>query len=189
MTRYDSIGAPAQYKFRSFPKCSPSLLRYISVYLEMKEYFGSLSNLIITEIGVGYGGQAVTISHFDKPLAYYLYDLPEVLGLAQKFISTQKIPLNQIAHDGRNPITVKSDLVISNYAFSELERSLQLQYLQNILLKSSMGYMTWNNLSFKSLGGLSVDEIKEAIPGSQILPETPLTAHGNLVIVWGHKKN
>jgi hypothetical protein len=186
--RYETIGGPLQYKFRSFPICSPSILRYISVQLELNEYFGNLHELIITEIGVGYGGQAVTTSHFAKPKLYNLYDLPEVLGLAEKFTSSLALPVIFKYYDGRNPKTIDSDLIISNYAFSELERTLQVLYLKKVLLQSRMGYITWNDLSMKRLGGLSVDELLSAIPGSEVLEENPSTASGNVVIVWGRKK-
>jgi putative sugar O-methyltransferase len=182
---YDSIGNPKVYKYRKIPACSPTLLRYISVYFELKELFGTLDNKSITEIGVGYGGQSVVVNFFDRPLLYTLIDLPEVLELAQKFTFSINHKTNYNYLDGRNPIKVKSDLVVSNYAFSELERSLQIKYLNNILRHSSMGYITWNNLSFKLLGGLSVDEILAAIPNARIIDETPLTAPGNMIIVWG----
>ena len=90
--------------------------------------------------------------------------------------------------DGRKPIEKISDLVISNYAFSELTRSVQEIYLQNLILKSARGYITWNSLSERELSGYNLAELIRLIPNSQIIPERPYTGSGNVIIIWGHKQ-
>jgi hypothetical protein len=188
LIQFDSIGTPIKYKYRKFPNCSPSVLRYLSVYYELNEYFGDLTDLVITEIGVGYGGQATIIGLLSQPKSYNLFDLPEVLNLTTRFILSQAVDLKIKKFDGRDPLSISTDLVISNYAFSELSRQTQLQYLHNVLLKSKMGYITWNTLAFDALGGLSIQEMLDLIPGSEIVEEIPLTANGNLVLLWGRKQ-
>ena len=84
---------------------------------------------------------------------------------------------------------VKSDLLISNYAFSELNKFVQDIYLEKVILNSKSGYITWNGEGRKiwDTDGYGVDELLSKIPNSKIIPETPLSAEGNVVIVWGTK--
>jgi putative sugar O-methyltransferase len=180
----DSIGKPFKYYFRGFGVFSPTYLRYLSVYLKLTEIFGDLSKMTIAEIGVGFGGQASIILKHAQNINYSFYDLPPVLNLTRKFLNTLEIQGNFQFIDGRHPEQIEADLVISNYAFSELARELQLLYIRDVLLKSKYGYITWNNLSSKNLGGLSVGEILRLIPNSDVLPEFPLTSDENVVIYW-----
>ena len=60
-------------------------------------------------------------------------------------------------------------------------------YLDNVISNAKMGYITWNELSYKELDGYSVKEIISLIPGSRIIPEEPLTYPNNVIIVWGTK--
>ena len=79
------------------------------------------------------------------------------------------------------------DLVISNYAFSELRREVQDMYLEKIILRSKRGYITWNSISLKNFGGYSVNELLAKIPGSIRIDERPLTDPDNCIIIWGNK--
>ena len=116
--------------------------------------------------------------------SYTLYDLPPVLDLSKKFILENKVLGNFNYIDGRYPKITKSDLVISNYAFSELSRSMQDEYISNVILNSPRGYITWNPLSWRDLGGYSSAELIKLIPKSQIFTEKPSTYPGNVIIVW-----
>ena len=185
LLQLDNVGGPRKYIFKPYGKFSPTLLRYLKVYMDLENNFGSLEKLKIAEIGIGFGGQASLISLLSKPSLYTLYDIPPVLELAQKFIEKVDASGNFTFIDGRNPEPSYSDLVISNYAFSELNREVQNQYLQNVILNSTRGYITWNDLSEKMLGGYSLGELIRLIPNSQIRPEKPNTSEGNAIIVWG----
>jgi len=179
------VGEPRKFKFKPYGIFSPTLLRYLKVYTDLEKNFGSLKNLNIAEIGIGFGGQASCISLLSKPLSYTFYDIPPVLELTQKFMKEIAAPGNFTFFDGRNPEPFDPDLVISNYAFSELNRDLQDKYLKNVVLKSTRGYITWNNLSEQILGGYSLAELIRVIPNSQIRPEIPNTSECNSIIVWG----
>ena len=185
LLQMDKVGKPRKFKFSPYGTFSPTLLRYLKVYKDLEINFGSLKNLNIAEIGIGFGGQASLISLLSKPVSYTLYDLPPVLELAQKFMKEIDASGNFIFFDGRNPEPRDPDLVISNYAFSELNRDVQNQYLKNVVLKSPAGYITWNNLSEQTLGGYSLAELIRSIPNSQIRPEIPNTSECNAIIVWG----
>jgi len=168
---------------------SPTLLRYLKVYVDLIEYFGSLKPFEVVEIGVGFGGQSSLISLLDRPKSYTLYDIPPVLDLAKKFFKNVPLEGNFQFLDGRNPLTSIPDLVISNYAFSELERDVQDLYLRNVILNSPRGYITWNSLSADQLDGYWLADLIRLIPGSQIVPERPNTSSKNAIIVWGMDKS
>ncbi len=126
------------------------------------------------------------------PIQYYnLVDLPEVILLAEKFLTRlgQKGDIRYI--DGTHLYNdLPCDLVISNYAFSELTKATQEFYINRIILRSKAGYITWNYSAMVSGGwkeGHELEEILSIIPGSRVIPEEPLTAPGNCIIVWGTK--
>ncbi len=180
----DSFGKPIKFLMRPYGFYSPTSIRYLKVYLDLCQLFGNLDTFRIAEIGVGFGGQAHLISTLSNPSRYSLMDLPPVLELSKKILNTNTDVGRFDYIDGRNPIQIESDLLISNYAFSELNKDIQNLYLENVLLSAKRGYITWNNLSEKQLGGLSVADLIRKIPNSQILPEVPLTYPGNCIIYW-----
>jgi putative sugar O-methyltransferase len=184
----DRLGNPRKYKFNPYGVYSPLLLRYLNTYLNLRDYFGSLSNLNIVEIGGGFGGQAGLISKLCQPSSYRLYDLPVVIKLQEKFIHHLSVPGNFYFHSKPESLNAQIDLVISNYAFSELSKDTQDNYLQDLVLKSSKGYITWNKLGYKLCGGYSLAELIRIIPNSQIYPDNPNFDSSNNIIVWGSSK-
>jgi len=180
----DSIGNPNKFKFGNYGTFSPTLIRYLKVYLEIKKELGEFDNQRVSEIGVGFGGQATLINLLSNPSSYRLFDIPPVLDLAKKFGKTIGVEDNFCYFDGRAPVPCDSDILISNYAFSELARDVQETYLENVILKSKRGYITWNDLSTNQLGGYSLSDLIRIIPNSEILPERPRTDLANAVIIW-----
>jgi hypothetical protein len=185
IVQIDKLGKPRKFRFSPYGTFSPTLLRYLKVYTDLEKNFGSLKTLNVVEIGVGFGGQASLIGLLDGPLTYTLYDIPPVLKLAQRFTNELDVPGKFTFIDGRNPKPSKPDLVISNYAFSELSRDVQDQYLDNVILASPRGYITWNYWSEDELGGYSLADLIRIIPNSQIHAEKPNTSERNAIIVWG----
>jgi hypothetical protein len=190
----DMLGSPRKYRFDRYGTFSSTLLRYLKVHLDLQFFFGPLSRLNIVEIGGGFGGQASLTSLLDTPLSQSIYDIPPVLELTKKFITNLQVPGNFIFNDGRAPVPSKPDLIISNYAFCELNRSIQDIYLKNIIIPARRGYITWNSLSADNFGvlsagnlnGYSLAELIRVIPNSQILPEVPLTSPNNAIIMWNN---
>lgn len=184
----DSLGNPRKYKFARYGVYSPLSLRYLNTYLNLKDHFGSLNNLNIVEIGGGFGGQAGLISKLSPPSTYRLYDLAVVIKLQEKFIKSLSVPGKFFFYSKPENLNAQIDLVISNYAFSELSKDTQDHYLQNIILKSPKGYITWNKLGHKFCGGYSLAELIRIIPNSQIFPDNPNFDSSNNLIVWGSSK-
>lgn len=191
----DTIGNPPIYIYefdKSELRCAAVTLRYTKVFCDIVSLFPkNVLKGTVSEIGIGYGGQCRILMNFLPIQRYNLIDLPEVILLAEKFLTT----LNQQGDiryiDGTHLYqNVPCDLVISNYAFSELTGATQEFYLDKIISKSKAGYITWNYSAMKSGGwqeGHELEEILSMIPGAQIIPEVPLTAPGNCIIVWGTK--
>lgn len=163
-----------------YDKISPSTLRYIKVLAELEETFDSLQGKDIVEIGGGYGGQCKIINDYFKPNSYTIIDLSEALALSKKYLS--KFNYDNVYYQTQEELSEnkKYDLVISNYAFSECERSIQNIYIEKIFKNSAKGYITFNNIShiFK------VDSLTRAefIENFNCLekPEVPLTGDNNI---------
>lgn len=185
LTNLSEFGNPPVHMFSNIGAVSPTILRYVKVAYEMQQLFGDLSRLRIGEIGVGFGGQAAVLNRLFGVSEYIAFDLPDVLRLFQLFLSRTKTSLSISLVDGRHPEPKELDLVISNYAFSELSRNVQEQYLSKVILRAKSGYMIWNNLSSTQLDGYSLKELCRKIPGSMVLKEVPRSARTNRLIVWG----
>jgi len=180
----DFVGGGLQYHFRRIGKISPAYLRYLKVLSDLEILFGDLKNLKVAEIGIGFGGQGLVLNRIASVNSITFYDLPPVLDLTRRYLESTTT-LGKFEYvDGRDPVAGNFDLVISNYAFSELSRSIQEEYLNNVVLNSEHGYITWNDLAFQHLGSFSLAELLRLIPNSQILAEVPLTARNNSIIYW-----
>ena len=181
----DSIGDPHTVIYDDLGTISPTTLRYTKVLADLSFLFGPLDGMRICEIGVGYGGQCRLISALHKVELYRLVDLPSVLSLSKRYL--EHFNINPSVEFTRPDELVPEhyDLVISNYAFSELRREVQNFYLANILRHSNRGYMTCNQITPESFGSLSPGEISEAIKSSTIIPELPQTPPKNCLVVWG----
>ena len=183
----DEVGKPRRYVYPDIGLISPTTLRYISVATDLRKIFGTKSMKHIVEIGGGYGGQASIlnkINWFDK---YSIYDLEQVQILINKFLKTQDI--NNVDFPSiEESNNTNYDLAISNYAFSELPKELQLMYMRKVLLISKNGYLIMNsgrsNITQRSDGKMSLEEIKSFIPNLEVLEEIPLTGPDNYVIFW-----
>ncbi|WP_169054162.1 putative sugar O-methyltransferase [Nitratireductor sp. XY-223] len=187
----DRVGSPVVFDYPGIGTTSPTTLRYIKVLADLQHLFaGNIGNRI-AEIGCGYGGQLLVIDavlDFDE---YHLFDLPPVLDLISRYLecftlngSYQTLTLN------RHPGHTDYDLVISNYAFSELPSDLQRKYISKVLSRSKRGYLTMNSglpTSSFTNDKLSQAELLELLPGAQIIAEEPNAARDNYILVWGHE--
>lgn len=123
---------------------SPTTLRYLAtaLWLRKRGFIEDGSN--VAEIGVGFGGLAAinaAISRVKTTLA----DLPQVEQAAKRMItengfgeSLSNAPKADAHHD----------LVISNYAFTELDSDIQQHYLERYLVKARRGVIVSNSAVF-----------------------------------------
>ena len=191
-SKNDLYGSPIMAAYNILGKnvtISPTTIRYAKVLCDILAMYDVSAIKSVAEIGIGYGGQCRLIRTKLPGAAYTLIDLPEVLGLAEKYLSLYPECRENIRYvdGGHLYLDDDYDLVISNYAFSELRRDVQDMYIDKVILKSKRGYITYNPLSYKYLDGYSDDELLAKIPGSEKIDERPLTYEGNCIIVWGRK--
>lgn len=187
IAKNDTYGGPVLHSYPGISPISPSTLRYAKVLCDLFFHFGSLDGFSIAEIGVGYGGQCRAINAISSPRSYTLVDLQPVLQLSQRYLD-HYILKSQLTYLTLNQLTkCNYDLLISNYAFSELPRAVQDVYLEKIILPSVRGYMTYNQISPESFKSYSSEELLKLIPGSTIVDEVPLTHPMNCIIIWGQK--
>ena len=191
----DVTGKPYIHNYPNIGKFSPTTLRYISVAAEIRSLFGNKVSGDFAEIGVGYGGQFSVLNETQRINSYSMFDLVPVLELVRKYLSSfgnNQVKLNKVIFEDLRELPDKNwDLVISNYAFSELPKSLQLDYVEKVLTRSKRGYLIMNsgksNISGFSKGKLTLKELEDLLPGVEILEEVPNTGPDNYVLVWGHK--
>lgn len=191
----DLYGNPVTFSYEingQTKEVSPTTLRYVKVLQDIVTLFDTSQFKAIAEIGIGYAGECrMLTSYLNKVEKYSLFDLPEVLVLAEKYLGKfGKAIIDKISFVDGTQINAEGnyDFVISNYAFSELVRDVQDIYLEKVILKSQAGYITWNTLSYDVLGGYSLEELLEKIPGSSTIAEEPLTKENNCIIIWGNRK-
>jgi len=187
----DLFGTPITFSYGNYGNVSPTTLRYISTALEIANNFEVLSRTSIVEIGCGYGGQAAVIRRTFGVKDYTCFDLPPVLKLIDRYLQGIDSDLT-VKRGSFNQESKSWDLAISNYAFSELSRDLQLSYLEEILSNCKSGFMIMNsgvsNETGRSTGKLTIEEIRQFLPNMRLIEEIPLTGPDNYVIIWGEKK-
>ena len=194
----DSVGGARCIELEDLGMISPSTMRYIKVASDIMSIFPNGIGDNIVEIGTGYGGQYLILDRAINFLNYTLMDLHEVLEFNVKYLenfilnsSYKCSTLNQLSFKNN------FDMVISNFAFSELPRSLQIKYIDKVLSKSKRGYLVMNSgnddsVFTKGTGRwdddnqpLLIQELEEMLPKFRQIKESPLTFPGNYVIVWG----
>jgi len=138
----DDLGGSNRVDYgEPFGKVSPSTLRYIRNALDISYFFGEGELNKIVEIGGGYGGLCKTISclcDFDE---YHIYDIEPASKLQEKYLS--KFGIKAVHHSVPEE-TKDIDLVISNYAYSELGENLQDLYYNNVIKNAKKVYMILN---------------------------------------------
>lgn len=177
----DKLGNPTKYNFQNFGEFSPTTLRYIKILNDLSQL--DLNDKHIVEIGAGYGGQYTVLRQLFKPRKYTFVDLDSVTKLIKRYVTTLELndtPLDFI--DGtRLTESISSDLVISNYAFSECDFKIQDMYIEKILRNTKHCYMLYNNFN-----GYKHDELIKIINRSNIRvsKEIPQTHPNNVLLTW-----
>lgn len=153
----DSVGNPQILNYESVT-CSPSTLQYIGVLSNLVDHFGSLSGLSIIEIGGGYGGQCKIINDVFSVKEYHIVDLYEAGLLQQRYLDHFTIPVKTFTPEEIPDKTY--DMVISNYALSEILDPLRTEYMNKVVLKAKHGYITCNTSFIDIPGATRMDDIE-----------------------------
>jgi hypothetical protein len=169
----DGYGDPEAYLYDSL-KISPTTMQYIYVASKISAINGVKN---ICEIGGGYGGQCLVYSQCYTYDSYTIIDLPEAGMLQKKYLSKHLLkPL--LFSPYTYPVGRRHDLVISNYALSEVTEPLQTQYVRDILLNSTHGYITCNGPIHAIL------ELRDKFPALKITPDIEGERKENFIITW-----
>ena len=187
LAKSDLAGNPRRYYYNKIGWVSPTLLRYVSVYSEIEKSIGFNNIGSVVEIGIGYGGQARVIHGLAGISRYAFYDLPDVQKMAEHFLketSNQLYPRNL---DIDSVERENFDLVISNYAISELPTDVQREYLDKVIASAKHCYMIMNSgssdITRRSSGKLSQPDFVFSIPGVNVTREIPSTGPDNYVLI------
>ena len=155
----DSLGSPVIYEYPSVGEISPTTIRYIKNTSDIINKFGNSFDSIV-EIGGGYGGLCKVLSSFIKFEQYLLLDLEECNLLSRKYLSHFNLPTLSYRSEEIDEIDENFDLLISNYAFSECHKDVQLDYIERFVKKSNNFYMMHNNFHLE-LGTIPHEQFVE----------------------------
>jgi hypothetical protein len=183
---HTEIGNPYKYHVNEVGYVAPTELRYSKVLAELLFLFGPLDGFSISEIGVGFGGQGGQILSSFRVSQYEFIDLPEPLQLVGRYLKEINQSEKSLLTEPPVVSNFERDLVISNYAFSELNAELQEFYLKKVIMNSRRGFVIYNHITPDDFGTMTASEFAARIPNSEIFPENPLSHPGNVLIVWGH---
>ena len=190
----DRVGNPSLVNvktgfFSRKHRISPTTARYIKNLSDLIFLFGDLSGLKIAEIGGGYGGLCKIINDLFDFESYTLFDLPQCLKLSKKFLNVFGLKnINYFTEQSLSSIG-NFDLVISNYAFSELNRKLQQSYFDKILSIAPIGYLTCNFKTHTWEDSQMNETYFKSFKGLKIFRTSPFLAevdamHGISLITW-----
>jgi len=182
--KIDKTGSPWTYFYRDIGKCSPTSLRYLFFALQIKDLLGGTKIETVCEIGGGFGGQMVALAEVIDFESAKFVDLKPSLLLTSKYLNSDSRKFASTYNSPEDENTASFDLLVSNYAFSELRREFQDAYLEKYVNRSNAGFILWNPLSFESLDGYDLSQIVKKIPGAKCIPEEPSSYPGNHLIYW-----
>ena len=179
-----NIGNPRLTKFEG-SELNPTTLRYINVGLDITKKFPNNNFKNIVEIGPGYGGQALILENFFEIKNYTLIDLPQVNQLIQKFFNYHSPKFEySFSEIDKYKSKDKYDLFISNYAFSELPKKLQITAIKNIISNTKYGYMIVNNFNSFSFRYLSKGQYANNLKNLEIFAEIPESYIFNKILTF-----
>ena len=181
-----NIGNPTLKTFEK-DKINPGVLRYINVAFDLKNKFPNSNFEKIVELGAGFGGQALILDKFYNIKKYTFIDLFQVNQLIKKFIDLHKYNFEahffeiETFHDEQG-----YDLFLSNYAFSELPKKLQINTVDRIIRNSDQGYMIVNNFHDFSLRYLTKRGYSKFLNKLAVYEEIPESYIFNKIITFNN---
>lgn len=120
---------------------SPTTLRYLATALWLKRQGVLSDGAEVIEIGVGFGGLAA-MNGLISGAVTTLVDLPPVERSAMRMLDELGLGCHGCLSEAR--VSSAVPLVISNYAFTELNAGIQDQYLEKYLRRAAHGVIISN---------------------------------------------
>jgi len=159
-------------------------IRTFHTLTDLTNKLGSLENKRIVEIGSGHGGLCHMVSKFINYKSYTLIDLPAVNQLAEKYLDNfLDLPHHKIKYMNTEHIVPrKYDVLISEYALSELDLKAQIYYFENVIKYCDQVYLAmniWDELrknDFKK-------RLKHYFSSVEEYPEQPPSKYPNYILI------
>ena len=143
----DSIGNPI-LSFYNDKGISPTTLRYVKNCFDLSSLCSEHEIKKVVEVGGGYGGLCKTLSVLCDFEKYIQVDLPEVSKVQEKYLKNfpELFPKVEFCPCNSLEDIQDVDLFISNYALSELNIEMQINYYQKIIKNAKVVYVTYNSI-------------------------------------------
>ncbi|MGC9954232.1 MAG: putative sugar O-methyltransferase [Rhizomicrobium sp.] len=193
--RNDEIGGPWTYSkvsrhpeifnYSGLGRFSPTTFRYVRVAAHIHRLFGSFDGKRIAEIGGGYGGQARILSAAHRLASLSVYDLPPVLSLAERYLRALGVSAEMIS--AHSFAAADYDLVISNYAFSEMTGQMQGEYFDKVISRAKHGYFLFNKITDENWNSLSPEKFVARLPHKATIVASTIGSdrlHGIRLVYW-----
>ena len=152
----DWLGSPYTSEYSKVGNISTTTLRYMKTATDILKDF-DLNGKKIVEIGGGYGGQCFVLSNFFDFESYTILDLDGPAALQNRYLKTLQVD-NARATTLAEYVPKDIDMIISNYAFSELSKNLQNEYFDKVISRSKSGYFQVN--PFGDFGKDSLSQVE-----------------------------
>lgn len=151
----DLIGRPQVYSYEGIGDFSPTTLRYIKIFGDLKKAYGDrLKEMRIVEIGGGYGGLAQIISKMCGCASYTMMDLAECNKLSNNYFSL--FGLQGIRYIDSSDKVGESDLFICCHP-DALNKHTEI--LQKIITTTPYGYISYNIKPPVGFGTFGVNDV------------------------------
>lgn len=173
----DRIGAPMKTPY-SFGAVSPTSLRYLyHAHLALTHFKASVGGgpFHIVEVGGGYGGLCLAISFLASSYgvqiaSYTIVDLDPIGALQKLYLAEHSLefPVEFVSAltYGRD-IQAQPLALISNYCFSEIQEEHRQRYIEELLPKTSAGFLAWNNIDVYPIGKTLRVEMERPMTGAK----------------------
>lgn len=136
----DTVGSPKVFYYGEIGFWSPSTLRSLYIAAVLQKRFGSLDGMNIVEMGAGNGGLCKILHELFNIESYTVIDIAQTLELTKKYLG--HLGVNRVRFFTFEQFSsLDSDLLISQFAFTESNRKLQEKYLDSLFKQAKRGYL------------------------------------------------
>lgn len=180
----DSLGMPILYQFRHVGLFNPTTLRHIITLARICMWYREPIHSVC-EIGGSYGVLAALLSLYTSMEQYFGLEPEPVGNLAFFYLSKLGLARGIAYFEPMRPFQYSYDIVVSCYAFSELDREEQDWYIDNVLLNARAGFLVMNSCK----NGYPRLEMIQRLENELHVKvhcerEIPLTHKDNYTLMW-----
>lgn len=142
----DIYGSPTTHEYPIVGRINPCTIKYINNVLDIQKLVGGDKLDRIVEVGVGFGAMAKLLSAVYDFKEYNLIDLPDVVALAEKYLSNFPELIGRCKFISCDDLVeIKDvDLFISDSCLAECNLETQTKYTEKILKNSKYAYVVYN---------------------------------------------